>query len=119
MEKVCPWCGQPSDQRRLKNRTEAHSHSVTLLSLVQFCSSSCALGVKSAVHDCLVMCTVFRLRSKGRRCAVSQLAASSVPLPMSSAISTHSATQNTASLVQLRSSYYLPPHMTVSQAQQV
>ena len=22
MEKVCPWCGQPSDQGRLKNRTE-------------------------------------------------------------------------------------------------
>jgi len=23
MEKVCPWCGQPSDQGRLKNKTEA------------------------------------------------------------------------------------------------
>ena len=22
MEKVCPWCGQPSDRGRLKNRTE-------------------------------------------------------------------------------------------------
>jgi len=26
MEKVCPWCGQPSDQGRLKNRTELMLH---------------------------------------------------------------------------------------------
>jgi len=25
MEKVCPWCGQPSDRGRLKNRTEQNS----------------------------------------------------------------------------------------------
>jgi len=24
MEKLCPWCGQPSDRGRLKNRTEQH-----------------------------------------------------------------------------------------------
>jgi len=23
MEKVCPWCGQPSDQGQLENRTES------------------------------------------------------------------------------------------------
>ena len=26
MEKVCPWCGQPSDQGRLKNRTGSIEH---------------------------------------------------------------------------------------------
>jgi len=32
MEKVHPWCGQPSDRGRLKNRTEqnrAHTHTHT------------------------------------------------------------------------------------------
>ena len=26
MEKVCPWCGQPSDRGPLKNRREQHKH---------------------------------------------------------------------------------------------
>ena len=29
MEKVRPWCGQPSDRRRLKNRTEQSTHTHT------------------------------------------------------------------------------------------
>jgi len=28
MEKVRPWCGQPSDRRRLKNRTEISQQSL-------------------------------------------------------------------------------------------
>jgi len=35
MEKVRPWCGQPSDRRRLKNRTEH----VTMLSVKALCLS--------------------------------------------------------------------------------
>jgi len=30
MEKVRPWCGQPSDQKRLKNRTVTISLSCTV-----------------------------------------------------------------------------------------
>jgi len=29
MEKVHPWCGQPSDQGRLKNRTEQGRHQIS------------------------------------------------------------------------------------------
>ena len=29
MEKVRPWCGQPSDRGRLKNRTDNHSYTHT------------------------------------------------------------------------------------------
>jgi len=39
MEKVCPWCGQPSDRGRLKNRTRVgqyqKKHSPTQAALVE------------------------------------------------------------------------------------
>jgi len=43
MEKVCPWCGQPSDQRRLKNRTDFQSRHKQLIILCH----SLFLGVLS------------------------------------------------------------------------
>ena len=52
MEKVRPWCGQPSDRGRLKNRTEADHRQLTVYKHVLALNRSVAgRRVQTALTD--------------------------------------------------------------------
>ena len=68
MEKVRPWCGQPSDRGRLKNRTDHHHNAFNAISgkvgrvasadvVVELLKTNCSLRL-CCYYD-LVACPVF------------------------------------------------------------